>query len=255
VTDRSIGKVFGRRAVVLPVIHLADHDRAQAEAMLDAAEALRSGAAGVFLIDHHMRAPNLLVKVARACEDAMRMARGFSPVPLLPAWVGVNFLSLSPEEASDYAHERRCFDGVWVDAMPRAVIGGSIEGASAGRRVLAFVGVSFKYQPFRGVVEDEARMALAAGAHVLTTSGEGTGKACDPEKVRRIRALLDAEAPDRSVGVASGVSVDNAAELVRAGADALLVATSIAREGADRLDGAKLRALVSEVDAATGVPA
>ncbi len=111
------------------------------------------------------------------------------------------------------------------------------------------------YQDQPADIAQAAFAEIDAGADVLTTSGDGTGLACDPEKVRAIRTAVG---PRYGVAVASGVDVQNAGGLVAAGADALLVASSIARElprrqrDFYRFEPAKLRELVAEVKKASG---
>ena len=122
-------------------------------------------------------------------------------------------------------------------------------------RALYFAGVAFKYQNVPRDIVQAAFAEADAGADVLTTSGDGTGIACVPEKVRAIRTAVG---PRYGVAVASGVDVQNAGGLVAAGADALLVASSIARElprrqrDFYRFEPAKLRELVAVVKNASG---
>ena len=108
-----------------------------------------------------------------------------------------------------------------------------------------FASVAFKHQPTPVDIATAAWREVAMGADVLTTSGPETGMPCDPAKVRAIREAVGHE---YGVAVASGVRPENVRGLVDAGADALLVATGIARGGDFyRMDPAKLRALIANV--------
>lgn len=229
---------------VLPVIHLLD----LSQGVHEARRAFEAGATGVVLIDHG------------PCDGSQRMALERSVLTLETAeeawfalresgvarpWIGVNFLGLSPAEAFDFLHQKRAVGiaGVWCDGPARGVVKHpASEGVWAATY---FAGVAFKYQTVTMSLEAEALLALGHGADVLTTSGPGTGLACDPEKVRRLRAL----APPRvGVAVASGVDVTNARPLIEAGASHLLVASSLAEAGDfHRLDQGKLRELLAEV--------
>lgn len=235
-----IQRAFGSTAVVLPVIHLLD----EAQAVAEARAAFGAGADGVFVIDHggdNAAARGGAVAVHQALrEDGYRRP-----------WVGVNLLSArSAQEALEYLQMRRApgVSGVWCDAPARGYVKPpyrpDVDGIFGA---LLFTGVEFKAGADPGGMQVEVPAALFAGTDVLTTSGPATGVACPPDKVRRLRALAG---PDASVAVASGVTAENARELVEAGADALLVATGIAQDGDfHRLDPEKLRALLAAVRA------
>ncbi len=235
-----VRRAFDALVVVLPVIHYLDDAQAESEALV----AFRAGAPGAFLIDHSGR--NHLVVRALASVAERLDAEGFHR-----PWLGVNLLGLAPVDAFHLLHDQRALDvrGVWCDGASKAVVKHSTsDGVWAS---LYFGGVAdFKGQPPTGNVERDVLEAAVAGVDVLTTSGPGTGEPCDPEKVRRVRA---AAGDFLSVGVASGVTAANARGLVAAGADALLVATGIARgKSFFRMDAGLLAELLAEVRGAVG---
>ena len=227
---------FGSSVVVLPVIHLFNEEQAVSEARA----AFGAGADGVFVIDHEC--DNAATR--RAALAVHRALRGDG---YLRPWVGLNLLGTrSAQEAFEYLQMRGApgLSGVWCDAPARGYVKPpyrpDVEGVFGA---LLFSGVEFKVGGDPGGMQVEVPAALAAGTDVLTTSGPGTGMPCRPEKVRRLRALAG---PDASVAVASGVTAENARELVEAGADGLLIASGIAQDGDfHRLDPDKLRAVLA----------
>lgn len=230
-----IREVFGVPVALLPVVHILDETQGVSEATL----AFRAGAPGVFLIQHDGDTETTL-RTAITLRPVLN-AEGFAN-----PWVGVNLLGYDPARVF-YGVDIACPDdvqGVWCDCGPR---GFEYRREPNGR--LWFGGVAFKYQTPTLDMDVEIRESLDAGVDVLTTSGPATGVPCDPEKVRRLR---DWAREDRSVGVASGVSVVNARELILAGADALLVATSICKRGDFyHIDPGRLRELLAEVRGST----
>lgn len=159
----------------------------------------------------------------------------------------MNLLGLTPGEAYERLHADSAWAarGVWSDSPSGRIIKHSTSDGVYGATY--FASVAFKYQPQPVDLKAAIIAEIQAGADVLTTSGPGTGKPCDPAKVRAIRSIVG---PDRGVAVASGVKPGNAGELVRAGANALLVNTGIAKNGSfHRADAGKLKALLEAVEA------
>lgn len=248
-----IETTFGVRVAVLPVVHVAGPRQAADEAVL----ALTTGAPGVFLISHGGGDREAELG-AQEAYDAAREAGFERP------WVGVNLLGTHPWRAFGWLHRRDddFVRGLWADESglhPPAVVDAdepvarSLAEARAAVRPWAplfFGGVAFKHQPQPADLAAECERMAAAGVDVLTTSGPRTGKPCDPSKVAAIRAAVGDRA---AVGVASGVTPENAPALVRAGASALLVATGIARDGDfHRMDPRRLAALLAAVKGASG---
>lgn len=151
---------FGKRHVVLPVIHVTS----TRQALDNSGIALEAGADGVFLINHAMSSTELLATYAAVRAQFPEW------------WIGLNCLDLGPAEVFDRIPDS--VDGVWTeDAMIEEVrkpqpAAEKILAARKGRgwKGLYFGGVAFKYQ--RRVSD------LAAAAHkamcyldVVTTSG------------------------------------------------------------------------------------
>ncbi len=222
---------------VFPVIHVLS--RAQIAANL--ALVAEAGAAGAFLINHDFGRDRFL--------PLWREARSAWP----GLWLGVNFLAEDGRAGfpvlGQLAIEGLAPQALWADdariderrvAQPEAEEITAVREAS-GWRGLYFGGVAFKKQ--RPVADaDLPRAAALAGAHVdvATTSGVATGQAADRGRIAALRAALG----DRPLGLASGVTPENAA-LYAADVDAILVATGINRPGDFyTIDAARLTALL-----------
>ncbi|MFH1330141.1 MAG: adenine phosphoribosyltransferase [Actinomycetota bacterium] len=217
VTDRGRGaidaieSVFGRRRVLLPVIHVESLE----QALRNAAIAREAGCDGVFLINHAIESERLL-----AIERLL--ARKF------PGWwVGVNCLDLDPTEV--FAAVGDLVDGVWVDnglvderreEQPEAEAVAAAR-AESGWSGLYFAGTAFKYQRH---VEDLGSAARRASRYcdVVTTSGPGTGRAATVEKILAMKQALGR----LPLAIASGITPDNIGDYLPA-ADAFLVATGV----------------------------
>jgi uncharacterized protein len=239
-------QVFGRSPVVLSIIHPVSRD--------EALESLRvvtaAGAPGAFLVDEGTDEAGVLALVREARERHPQL------------WIGVNLLSRRP--ASALAVALRALDGrldgLWSDysgvderADPQSRAGELL----ATRQILRwpglyFGGVAFKYQrevPRAGLLSTALRATRYAD--VVCTSGLGTGRADDLDKVRLMRAGVGGSA----LALAShGVTVEHARDYASHGVtvehardyathvDALLVGTSIERDGV--VDEGRLAALL-----------
>jgi predicted TIM-barrel enzyme len=228
-----IREVFGVDRVVLPVVHPLG--RTEALASVDVAHT--AGVKGVFVINQGMQDVELLELVGEIWRR----------YPAL--WVGVNLLGRSPAEAlGDALDACGRIDGIWSDNArvdERATQQPAAAEFVATRRArrwtgLYFGGVAFKYQREVGgdVLGHAAALAMSY-MDVVCTSGPGTGKAADLDKLIAMRKGVG---PGGAIALASGITADN----VRAYApyvDAFLVGTGIeARFGV--LDAAKLTALL-----------
>lgn len=216
-----IQDVFGVPRVLLPVIHPVGWD----EALRSVAIAHDAGIKGVFLIDQGM-SPDRVLELVLAVR---------SRFPSL--WVGVNLLAYSPAKglgrALDACEGR--IDGIWGD---NAGVDEHSESQTAAQQFLDarrerawsglyFGGVAFKYQ--RTVrQEDVGAAALLAQrfVDVVCTSGPGTGKAADVEKVEAMRAAVGAGG---ALALASGVTSENVSTYLPY-VDAFLVGTGIEQE-------------------------
>lgn len=223
-------KVFASRHIVLPVIHVNSPSQAQDNVQT----AREAGADGVFLINHGMADEALL-----AIHEAVAYGHA-------GWWVGVNCLGLSPEQVFGAVSPK--VGGVWVD---NAGIEEGQEDQPYAERVsvvrksrapscLYFGGVAFKYQ--RHVDDLESACSVAARyMDVVTTSGPGTGRSADVEKIRRMKKALG----DAPLAIASGITPENVGDYLPH-ADIFLVATGISRSFTE-LDPVQTRSLVAIV--------
>jgi len=183
--------------------------------------AFDNGADGVFLAIHRKHSPPDLLLIYYAVRSAH--PEGF---------IGLNFLSNRVDTAieqvpldcqalwtDDGIDGKQAQDG--VDAqIPKAL------GIRFARkwRVLLFAGFAFKY---RQAIPDEELIGRGALARRLfdvpTTSGPGTGQAISLQRAAAIRAAVG---NDAVLAVASGVSSENAVDLLPF-FDVFLVATGL----------------------------
>ncbi|MCW5801210.1 MAG: adenine phosphoribosyltransferase [Deltaproteobacteria bacterium] len=231
-----IVEVFGRRPVLLPVVHPAS--RASALASIDVAVA--AGVPGIFLIDQGMTPDEVLELVV--------YVRALHP----PLWIGVNLLARKPAAALGSALDA-CngrIDGIWSDdagideRAPEQPHADAFLDARRARRWtgLYFGGTAFKYQ--REIADADLGRAAALAAtymDVVCTSGPGTGKAADPSKVIAMKRAI----PNASLALASGVTAENA-HAYTPYVDAFLVGTGI-ESSFGVLDRAKVDALLHAI--------
>ncbi|MGD2153244.1 MAG: BtpA/SgcQ family protein [Gemmatimonadales bacterium] len=233
--DDGLQRVFSRRHVVLPVVHVESEHQARRNTDL----ARRAGADGVFLINHFSDGEDLLAIHRKVSEDHPDW------------WIGVNCLDLDPPEVFQAVNDR--VSGIWVDhagideredEQPLAD-----EAAAARERSgwvgLYFGGVAFKYQR---PVEDLTRAARLAVRYmdVVTTSGPGTGIAAAREKIAAMKQAVGGF----PLAIASGITPENVSDYLDV-ADCFLVATGISRSFTE-LDLEKTRRLIERVDAYAG---
>jgi|SaaInlLV_10m_DNA_4_1040232.scaffolds.fasta_scaffold05631_6 uncharacterized protein len=194
---------------VYPVIHAQTAD--QVSRNIDVAR--EAGVDGVFLINHEIGITDLHTIF-------MQMRARF-----VDTWIGLNYLG-APEHALSAMTLQA--NGLWMDNLPTQRL-------DLGCPVLG--GVAFKYQHTGLSLEAEVQHASPL-VDVLCTSGPATGAAADVSKVARLREL----APDREIGLASGLTPENVREYTPF-VDWLLVATGV---GSDfyNLDPAKLASFV-----------
>lgn len=205
-------KHFGKRRVLLPVVHPVDAPTALASVQT----AVDAGADGVFLINQGMDDARLLAFIPE-------VARRFPGL-----WIGINLLGTRPEDVPGKIRGLPV-RGIWSDnagideAASEQPAGERFRQGRGGWDGLYFGGVAFKYQ--RPVAQaDLASAARAAVPHidVITTSGAGTGIAADTTRIEAMRQ----GAGDHAMGLASGVTPENVASYLPL-VDAYLVATGI----------------------------
>lgn len=224
-------KVFPKRNTLLIVVHAVSEE----QVLRNVSVALKGGADGVFLINHSIPAGELLRYYATVRMQYPRR------------WIGLNLLDLMPHETVIFLPPRT--SGVWFDdigiaedkeepdSMARAVR--DVHQAFA-KEALLFGGVAFKY---RQPVRDLRRVAQLAVPHtdVLTTSGDATGVAADPEKIRVMKRAIG----NHPLAIASGVTVENVNQYMK-WADCFLVATGVSDTHTE-LNASKVHALAERV--------
>ncbi|MDH3693665.1 MAG: adenine phosphoribosyltransferase [Gammaproteobacteria bacterium] len=216
---RKIFKSIG--PVVLPVIHVLNHDQTESNVQM----IMREGARGVFLINHD-HGPEQMLPIIRKIR---RM------YPSL--WMGVNFLGVNGLGAfpmlAQLQNEDIVIDAYWadnsavdenksIDDQPgaKAITDARAEYEWQG---MYFGGTAFKKQ--RVVSEEKHEYAAKVAARfmdVVTTSGVATGEAADTRKIAAFRR----GAEDAPIALASGVTTGNVKDYAR-DVDCFMVATGI----------------------------
>lgn len=207
---------------VLPVIHFLTVQQA-----LDNARIARdAGCPGVFLISMDGRDDDL-------DQAIMAVKHRFTDL-----YVGANFLTQSPLAALKRSLDLE-IHATWSDRPGVTSFGPNHEALEIAKLLDAnpghdfFGSIAFKYQaPER--FPDQAAVAAANQGMIATTSGDATGVAADPEKLKGMRAALDkhyAKAGFRpSLALASGITPENA-HLYLDSTTHFLVSTGICNPG------------------------
>lgn len=222
---------------VFPVVHIRDEKIAHTQAKI----ALKEGADGVYLIDHHRHTPARLFKVAELLNQAY-------PRP----FVGINILGLKPSQqleqcgmALDAGSITRAPSAVWSDLRDSDKDATTLKGLDGRlRHVLTLGAASFKYQDETEDPEISAELARHAAifSDIVVTSGPGTGSPPSKEKVDAMKDAVDTLF-GKELAVASGVSPDNVSNL--SSADQVLVSTSIETfKGSGVFDMDELRRMI-----------
>lgn len=213
---------------VWPVIHY----ETIRQALDNAAIVARCGCPGVFLISMDGRDDEL--------DQAIVAVKARFP----ELKVGANFLTQGPLAALE-----RCLDldidATWSDRPGVASFGPNEEALQIAALLavhsehMFFGSVAFKYQkaePFPA----QAGVAAAGLGMIATTSGPATGEAVDVSKLAVMKAALG----DQPLGLASGISPENA-HLFTPYVDYFLVATHVSESPTSpMLSEDKLRALL-----------
>jgi len=209
------------------VVHVCDlhgyHPAVSAE------RAVRAGADGVFVINHGV-APHDLVDIA----DRIHAAH-----PDL--WMGLNFLGLRPEDTFHVLP--RYVKGLWTDNA------GDAQRVQQARKRSEWQGEYFGGTAFKGQRQpDDLREAVRTAAtymEVVTTSGPGTGRAPELEKIRIMGEA--AKHCGRGLAIASGVTPENVTQYMPY-ATHILVATGVSKSFQE-LDFDRMKKLVEVIRA------
>lgn len=231
----SIQRVFGKKRVFLPVIHVHSWNQADQNARV----AHENGADGVLLINQGSPASVTLRAAYQVAKDYPEL------------WVGINLLGGDVEDIME-AILGSNIRGVWSDdaGITLKTTLEEIQKAKARRarcswEGLLLSGVAFKYQD--PVPEDlwgpVAFLASQAGVDVVVTSGPATGEPADPMKLAIMRQAIG----DHALGVASGVSEENVEPFLET-TNVFVVSSSLLQPGTgDLFDPNKMRRLSDRI--------
>lgn len=216
---------------VYPVVHV----ESVPQVLRDVRTAVEHPVSGVFLIDHEADDARLV--------DALTEVRAHFP----DVFLGVNFLRRTRREALDILRQRgvgtAVVDAIWADSADLDGPTKDLWTESERERLpMHFGGIAFKYQEPVPLAELPALGSRARKlVDVPTTSGSGTGKAADLERLRALRSGLG----DHPLALASGVTPENISEYADL-VTHVLVATGIAATDGG-IDGDRLALLLSLV--------
>jgi uncharacterized protein len=236
--SHRVSAVFGTPRVLLPVVHPVTRE----DALGSIEVVVAAGCRGIFLIDQGMSEAELLPFIREVRQRYPKL------------WIGVNLLSRRPADALATALAA-CgrIDGIWSDnanidehASAQPVAQQFVDGR-AGWDGLYFGGVAFKCQ--REVAASDLGRAAAFASRfmdVVCTSGAGTGKAVQVEKVRLMHEGL---AERGALALASGVTTENVAAYLPY-VHAYLVGTGI-EERLGVIDAGKVAALRRAIEEAS----
>ena len=224
--------------VVTPVIHVLETPQTMRGVEICA----RTGASGVFLINHDFEMERL-VPVIREVRAAM---------PGL--WLGVNFLAVTGRDAFPALGALEAdgcpVDAYWADNarmderedVQREADEIACIRADSGWTGIYFGGTAFKAQrPVHPSHYERSAVIAKPYMEVVTTSGPATGEEADASKIDDFRRGLG----DAPLALASGVTPENAERYGR-DVDCFLVATGIAPPGDFySIDPARLDALLA----------
>lgn len=182
---------------LIPVIHMVNEN----QVLTNVETCLSCGIEKVFIINHQTTSEEL-IKCAKRVKETY---------PGL--WVGINMLDKCVEDAILYEFD---FDGLWCDQSIK------LEDYKYRKfKGMLFTGLAFKYQPQPKDIELACKESILT-SDVSTTSGPGTGKSADINKILELRKHLG----DHPMAVASGVNSTNI-DSYKGVVDYLLVASSV----------------------------
>lgn len=187
---------------IIPVIHMLN----QNQVITNVKTCIDCGIKKVFLINHSVSRDELI-------DCAFRVKKEYPKL-----WVGINMLGIPTKNALNYEFK---LDGLWCDESITSFDAQLVRNFKG----MFFGGLAFKYQPQPKDLKVACDDAILA-TDVATTSGAGTGKAANIDKIKLIREYLG----EHPMAIASGVSTSNI-EYYKGIVDYLLVASSITSPG------------------------
>lgn len=187
------------KSQIVPVIHCLDWN--QVDKNMDICN--RNGIEMVFLINHSSSS-NAVTQL----QDYFNKAKSNYP----NMKIGLNFLQLSSEDSLLTAEQMGNVDAIWSDYP-----------FTGTTNQLYFGAVAFKYQKHVPdyELEDVCKEAIKHMS-VVTTSGPGTGKPANINRIKMIREYIG----DHKMAIASGITSDNKKDY-EPYIDYMLVASSI----------------------------
>ncbi|MBI3494613.1 hypothetical protein HY004_01350 [Candidatus Saccharibacteria bacterium] len=200
-------------AEIYPVLHTTSDIEGNVE---QAHVAFEQGVDGLFLIDHHDPSSDGIMKTYEA-------VRADFP----ESFIGMNILghqaSAALRRVVTETNGTTPPDGLWSDYGEDE---GMTRNRTIGRDVKIFGGIAFKYRP--DYTDDPVLAAyLTKNApdwiDVITTSGPGTGS---PASIEKLDAMSRVLPQGKELAVASGVDMNNIAE-IRKVVDKILLASSV----------------------------
>lgn len=222
-------EVFPHRHTVLVVIHVVTLE----QALRNIRVAQEGGADGVLLINHDIRAAELI--------SIFQVARAVFP----GYWMGINLLDVfGPMQACELMSNA---DGLWIDDAGVDDMGDTYEAEffrdtclQSPRDCLYFGSVAFKGQDRVANPAEAARRAMPF-MDVIVTSGDRTGEPPTVDKMNAMRTAIG----DHPLAIASGVSSANVHTFLPS-IDCIIVSTGIS-DSHTETNIKKLRRLMFEV--------
>jgi hypothetical protein len=219
---------------LMVVIHVDNYQQATRNARI----AFDAGADGIFLINHRIKARELL-----------RIYYGVRLDQIRQGWIGLNFLDVDPIEALQLLPEDA--DALWVDNPGMFHSWNPSKRLSdlfnehrefIGKDFLYFGGVAFKGQHTGEDPMTEVGMAPRY-MDVVTTSGDRTGVPPELSKIQMMKTVLNPH--KKPLAIASGITESNVHEFL-AYTDYFLVATGVSRSF-EELDSDKVSSLSKKI--------
>lgn len=201
---------------IIPVIHMINVN----QVLTNVKTCLACGINKVFIINHQSPFNDLLT-----CADVVK-----EKYPDL--WVGINMLDVNVKDVIMFDFK---FDGLWCDQSIKLE-----DYKNRKYKGLLFTGLAFKYQPQPKDIGIACQESILT-SDVSTTSGPGTGKVADINKILELRKYLG----DHPMAIASGVNNDNI-KSYKGVVNYLLVASSITSRS-EIIDKDKLTELVNSL--------
>ncbi len=211
-------RVFGKKKVFLPVVHIIDMGRTiQNLAILS-----KYNVQGCWIINHS------------CSDDAFYQSYNYIKTTYPSMWVGINYLSYNPLAVIDFCLEYSIHpDGFWFDNL--GVLDHDVLTAEKINdyirthkfdHVLIFGSICFKYQRQPKDVGLTTTNAMNF-TDIITTSGKGTGQDHEQADLEKFKLMKEVCRGQNYLAVASGISETNIINIIDS-VDIFMVNSSIA---------------------------